>query len=189
MKKTVCIIVFIFLAINLMSQQTQKQKIKAALLVIDVQNAYFPFMDQSDTEKPVRLINAYIRYFNELKLPVIYIYHQDKKTGPAEDSKEFQFIDQIKVPGDANRITKQYGNAFTKTDLDKLLKKLDCNTLFLCGLSSTGCVMATTVGAYDHDYDVYWVKDATMGPDKEKTKMMESVFHTTDLMEIKEIIE
>ena len=84
----------------------------------------------------------------------------------------------IEVPEDATKITKNYGNAFNKTELDKVLKEKGINTLFICGLSATGCVMATTVGAMDNDYKAFWIKDATMSPDDKKTKVMESIFES-----------
>lgn len=189
MKKTLTFLLLTFLTLNLMSQSTTKDKIRPALLVIDVQNAYYKSMDQSDIEKPVRLINGYVDYFKSLEIPIIYIYHQDKKYGPPTDSKEFQFIDEIVVPEDAIKVTKHYGNAFNQTDLDEKLKELDCNTLFICGLSATGCVMATSVGAMDNDYNFFWIEGATMSPNKENTKVMEDVFETIGFTAIKAIVE
>ena len=188
MKKIFLALVVTLFIMNAFAQEA-KETIKPALLVIDVQNAYIDMMDQSSIDSPVEMINAYIRVFKAQNLPIIYVYHQDKKWGPASDSKGFQFIDKIPVPEDAKKMTKHYGNAFNKTDLDKILKELDCNTLFLCGLSATGCVMATTIGAMDNDYNVFWIKDATMSPDKEKTEMIEDVFNAVGYQAVKAIIE
>ena len=72
--------------------------------------------------------------------------------------------------------------------MDKILKELDCNTLFLCGLSAAGCVMATTVGAMDLDYTFFWINGATMSHDKEITKTMEDLFEAVGYNAIKLII-
>jgi len=159
-------------------EQLKGEGIKAALLVIDVQKCFIESMDQSAVKLPIDMINGAIWLFNNQKLPIIYVYHEDKNNGPLADAGEFQFIDKIAVPGDATKVIKHYGNAFNKTELDKKLKELGCNTLFLCGLSATGCVMATYVGAGDLDYNVFTIKDALMSQDQQKTKMMEDIFDT-----------
>lgn len=155
--------------------------IKPALLVIDVQNVYLPMMDQDAIDRPIEMINASVWVFNEFKLPIIYVYHQDIEGGPPADSKEFEFTDRIPVPEDATKVIKHYGNAFNNTELDQVLKDLGCNTLFLCGLSATGCVMHTYVGANDLDYHTFIIKDAVMSDDQEKTKMMEDILETMRL--------
>lgn len=45
----------------------------------------------------------------------------------------------------------KYYERIKNTDLDKILKEKDVNTLFLVGLSGTGCVLATYFGGIDHD--------------------------------------
>ncbi len=185
MKKLIFIFTIGFLAMSTMAQDAKDAKLKPALLVIDMQNAYLPMMDQSDVDAPIKTINGYIGLFNSLNLPVIYIYHQNKRWGPPSDSKEFQFVEQIQVPEDAIKVTKNYGNAFNKTDLDKILKEKGVNTVFLCGLSATGCVMATSVGASDLDYELFWIKNATLSPDKEQKKVIESIFETVGYPTIK----
>jgi len=155
--------------------------IKPALLVIDVQNVYLPMMDQDAVDRPIDMINASVWVFNEFKLPIIYVYHQDTEGGPPADSKEFEFTERIPVPEDATKVIKHYGNAFNKTKLDQKLKDLGCNTVFLCGLSATGCVMSTYVGASDLDYNTFIIKDAVMSDDLEKTKMMEDILETISI--------
>lgn len=170
------------ISLSVNAQESEADEgIKPALLVIDVQNIYLPMMDQEAVDKPIDMVNASVWLFNQLKLPVIYVYHQDKEQGPATDSKEFEFTDKIPLPENATKVIKHYGNAFNKTELDKILKDLGCNSLFLCGLSATGCVMATYVGANDLDYDVFVIKDALMSADNDKTKMMEDVMESMRL--------
>ncbi len=164
--------------------QEAEEGIKPALLVIDVQNAYMGMMDQEAIDSPIDMINASVWVFNQLKLPIVYVYHQSKEQGPPLDSKEFEFTDKIPVPEDATKVIKHYGNAFNKTELDKILKDLGCNTLFLCGLSATGCVMATYVGANDLDYNTFVIKDALMSGDHAKTKMMEDVMQSMRLQSL-----
>ena len=84
MKKLIFILTIGFLAMSTMAQDAKDAKLKPALLVIDMQNAYLPMMDQSDIDAPIKTINGYIGLFNSLNLPVIYIYHQDQEMGATQ---------------------------------------------------------------------------------------------------------
>jgi len=182
MKKTVFIILSIIMCTNiLLAQEQEKKELKPALLVIDVQNVYVPMMDQSDKELAFQMINGAIWIFDKFELPIIRVYHQSEEWGPAEDSEEFKFAPEINVKDDYPMIIKHYGNSFTKTDLDKILKGKGINTVFLCGLSATGCVLASYIGANDHDYKAFMVKDALLSPNAEHTDVIETIMSTVDL--------
>ena len=87
MKKVIFLTLSIILTTRVLNaQETEKKDIKPALLVIDVQNAYLPSMDQSDKDRAIKMINGAIWVFNNFELPIIQIYHQDKKWGPPEDT-------------------------------------------------------------------------------------------------------
>ena len=182
MKKVVLIALSIFLSLNFIyAQETEKKELKPALLVIDVQNVYIPWMDQSDKDIAFEYINAAIGLFEKYELPIIKVYHQDKQQGPAEDSEEFKFAPEINVKENYPMVIKHYGNSFNKTDLDKLLKEKDINTVFLCGLSATGCVLATYIGAGDNDYKAFMIKNALLSPNAEHTNFVEEIMTSIDL--------
>jgi nicotinamidase-related amidase len=186
MKKTILLLASIILSIGILYAQEEtksarKAEFKPALLVIDVQNAFIPSMDQSDKDLAIKHINWAIWLFEKYELPIIRIYHQDKEWGPAEDSEDFKFSDEINVKEEYPMVVKHYGNAFTKTELDKILKEKGINSLFLCGLSATGCVMSTYVGTKDHDYDSFLIKNALLSPNAEYTDVMENILSTMDL--------
>ena len=189
-KNAILFFISLIMGISLLSNaQESEEGIKPALLVIDVQNAYMGLMDQDDIDGPVEYINAYIKAFNQLGYPVIYVYHVDSNFGTAHGSEGYQFIDQIPVSDDAKIVDKTYGNSFNKTELDKILKESGCNTLFLCGLSASGCVFATWVGGLDRDYDTNILKKAVMSHDKEATKMVEDVTNAIGPKAMKMILE
>ena len=154
------------------------ERMRPALLVIDIQNAFLPHMDKSEAESALENINFYINMFREKGFPIIRIYHSDIKYGygPKEDSKEFEFPDTVPIkPGDP-KVIKHYPDAFNKTDLDKVLKEKKVNTVFLCGLSAVGCVLATYIGAENHDYSVFFVKGALISHNSVYTKNIEDIF-------------
>ena len=190
MKKSILLILTLILVLNtLNAQEETKKELKPALLIIDVQNAYMSSMDQSDKDLAVKHINWAIWLFEKYELPIIRIYHQDKEWGPAEDSEEFKFTEEVNIKEDYPMIIKHYGDAFNKTNLDKILKEKGINSLFLCGLSATGCVMSTFVGAKDHDYETFLIKNALLSPNADYTDVMENIMSTMDLESIMFLFE
>ena len=181
MKKILILLIMVAIASSSFSQKVEKKELKPALLVIDVQNAFVPSMDKSDKDRAFQMINGAIWVFENSKLPIIRIYHQDKQWGPATDSEGFKFDPAIKFANEYPMIIKHYGDGFNKTDLDKILKEKGINTVFLCGLSATGCVLATYIGASNHDYKAFMVKDALLSPNSEYTDVIESIMNTVDL--------
>lgn len=190
MKKSILLILTLILVLNtLNAQEETKKELKPALLIIDVQNAYMSSMDQSDKDLAVKHINWAIWLFEKYELAIIRIYHQDKEWGPAEDSEEFKFTEEVNIKEDYPMIIKHYGDAFNKTNLDKILKEKGINSLFLCGLSATGCVMSTFVGAKDHDYETFLIKNALLSPNADYTDVMENIMSTMDLESIMFLFE
>ncbi|MBN2346479.1 MAG: cysteine hydrolase [Candidatus Aminicenantes bacterium] len=158
----------------------QAAGIMPALLVIDVQNAFLPRMDEKDRNLGLEMINYYIELFRANGFPVIRVYHSSPKMGPKPDSEEFQFPKTVAVKDDDPMIVKNYGSAFKKTELDGMLKQRGCNALFLCGLSAVGCVLATYHGAMDLDYDVFMLKDALISHDAALTRAVQEICKTID---------
>ena len=169
--------------------KTKPDKIKPALLVIDIQNAYLPRMDEKDVKTGMEMINYYIELFRANGFPVIPVYHTDPKMGPKADSEEFQFPKTVAVKEDDPKIVKNFGSAFKKTELDKLLKEKGCNTLFLCGLSAVGCVLATYHGAMDLDYDVFMLKDSLISHDASLTKAVQEICKTIDYYALRLVLQ
>lgn len=147
-----------------------------ALLVIDIQKQFMPMMDERDTAIPMYAINAYIDIFRKNGFPVIRIYHTDKDYGPFPGTPEFEFPKEINILPDDPKVIKTYGNGFNKTDLEKILRDKSVNTVFLCGLSSVGCVLATYMGAQDLDFKAFLIKDAMMSHNADYTNNIEEIF-------------
>ena len=184
MKKLFPIFILMLLIItgNSYCQNSDAQKaerLRPALLVIDIQNAFLPYMDKSEVESAMQNINQYITLFRQKGFPIIRIYHSDIKygIGPKEGSEEFEFPKTVLIKPDDPKVIKHYGDAFNKTELDKVLKEKKVNTLFLCGLSAVGCVLATYIGADDNDYTAFFVKDAIISHRSAYTKNVEDIFN------------
>jgi nicotinamidase-related amidase len=181
MKKLVYLTILLALSCLTIFAQSDKKEMKPALVVIDVQQAFLPFMSKTDQDMAIEMMNWAIQTFRKYNLPVIRVYHQSEEWGVKPGAPEFEFASTLQIAETDPKIIKTYPSAFTKTDLDKLLKENGINTLFLCGLSSTGCVLATYFDAGSHDYKAFMLKDAMIGPKESYTDAVEDMFSAVDL--------
>jgi nicotinamidase-related amidase len=172
-----------------MAIKSSNKKIKPALLVIDIQNRFLGTISGRDKELAIFFINSLIDLFHKHELPVIRIYHHNEENGPKPGTEEFEYPDNVlKGPEDV-QIIKTYSDSFNKTNLHEILWEKGCNTLFLCGLSAVGCVLATRIGAFNNDYKAFIVKDAIMSHNTDYTKNVEAMFNAVSLDIVKLIIE
>ncbi|MBU1699283.1 MAG: cysteine hydrolase [Candidatus Eisenbacteria bacterium] len=177
MKRLIVIAMLVILATPVITpaQDEEPRPIRPALLVIDVQNKFIPMMDEDEQESSLRMINGAIWLFRRHELPVIRVYHTDPEWGPDPESEEFQFPESVFIQDDDPKIVKNYPSAFVKTELDELLKQRGINTLFLCGLSATGCVLATYHGAMEREYKVFMIEGALLSRDAEQTETIKDI--------------
>jgi nicotinamidase-related amidase len=150
--------------------------VKPALLVIDIQNAFLPMVPEAEREKAMANIGYYIAMFRKHGFPVVLVYHHGEEYGVNPGTELFEFPGTVPIEPDDPKIIKTYADGFNKTDLDKVLRELGCNTLFLTGLSAVGCVLATYMGAMNHDYKAFLVKDAIMSHNSDYTSDIETIF-------------
>ena len=159
-----------------MSKLENRLEIHPALIIIDVQNQYMQYVAEKNSKITFDTINGAIALFRQYDYPVIRVYNNDPRFSP--DSDEFQFDPAFQIePGDA-KFVKNFMNAFKKTDLDKFLREKKCDTLFLCGLSAAGCVLATYYGAFDLDYNVFLLKNGIMSHNSSFTKFVEDAMES-----------
>jgi nicotinamidase-related amidase len=151
-----------FLLVNmaaLFAQQPMGPKIKVkvdtlptALLIIDVQDFYFPggkvplVNPEAASEKAAELL----RLFRSQGLPVIHIQH----SGGVPIHKNVEPLPGEKV------ITKNDANGFNGTDLLSYLMSLKVKRLVICGMQTQMCVEGTTRAAYDFGFKCIVVEDA-----------------------------
>lgn len=141
---------------------------REALLIIDVQNDYFPggtceLYHAYEAEKKIQLL---IQESRTQKRPIIYIQHINppEDTFFLEDTYGCEISERIKPLPDDKVIIKYYPNSFYKTELDSYLKEKDIKKLIVCGMMTHMCVDTTVRAAIDYGYEVDLVADgcATM---------------------------
>lgn len=180
MNRIILIIVFGFSVFSgkLLSQDPKepKNQIKPALLIIDIQNAYLNAVPEKEKEMALYFINKYIELFRKYGYPIIRVYHYSQEYGPQQGTDQFEFPQSVLIKPDDPKIIKTYPDAFNKTGLNNMIREKGCNTLFLCGYSAVGCVLATLVGAMNNDYKAFMLKSAIMSHDSTYTKNIEEMF-------------
>lgn len=194
MKKLAIIITILFTIVsgNLFSQDKQEQtktQIKPALLIIDIQNVYLGMVPEREKVVAMYYINGLIDLFRSNGYPIIRIYHLDNASGPKPGTELFEYPASVLIKDEDAKVIKTYPDGFNKTDLDKIIREKGSNTLFLCGLSAVGCVLSTWVGAQNHDYKAFMVKDAIMSHNSDYTNNVEEMFNAVGYEVVKLILE
>ncbi len=164
---------------------------KSALLVIDIQKAFFksdPIIARS-LEKAIECINPAIALFRNRHLPVICIQHKDtdNKLVPGEDG--FELPDQLKILDSDLHIYKTYENSFTKTSLETELHKFGIDTLIITGFCAEHCVLSTYRGAKDLDLTPIILRDSLAGGIPENIKFVESICEIISYGALKKFLE
>jgi len=185
MKKLLSLIILVSMSVTLFAQGNTgdakvKTPVKPALVVIDVQNEFLKYMSD-EKDMALKMINWAIATARYCNIPVIRVYHTNPGWGPKPGTTEFEFDKSVAVNDDDPKVIKNFPSGFKKTDLDKILKEKGINTLFLCGLSATGCVIATYYGGKELDYNVFMLKGAIMSDDHEMTNAVENFTETVTI--------
>jgi nicotinamidase-related amidase len=172
MKRIFISIATILIFISSVSAQPDKR----ALLIIDIQDFYFPGGKSALVEPEKAAANAalLLEKFRKDKMPVIHVRHN------AESGAE---INAIVKPIDGEKIiSKDEVNCFLNTDLLEYLKANHIKNLVICGMQTHMCVEAATRAASDLGFNCLLIHDAcatknvTFG---DKTVKAEDVHNST----------
>ena len=150
---------------------------KVALLVIDVQKAFFdisPVTTQS-LKDAIEYINAAIALFREKDLPVICIQHMDEEEDLVPGQEGFDLPESLKILPTDLHIHKTYGNAFNKTPLQEELQKLGVDTVIVTGFCAEYCVLSTARGAQDLDLVPIILRDSLASGVPENATFVERI--------------
>jgi nicotinamidase-related amidase len=168
---------FILIAtILILISSTSAQPDKRALLIIDIQDFYFPGGKSALVEPEKAAANAalLLEKFRKDKMPVIHVRHN------AESGAEINSIVKP-IPGE-KIISKDEVNCFLNTDLLDYLKANHIKNLVICGMQTHMCVEAATRAASDLGFNCLLINDAcatknvTFG---DKTVKAEDVHNST----------
>ena len=135
-------------------QQQKGPGMKTALLLLEIQNDYFPNgripLERSveASAKAQTVLNAY----RELKRPVIHVQHistHPDATYFLPCTKGAEFYPSVQPTKSETIIKKHYPNSFKDTGLLNYLHKNEIDHLIICGMMTQMTVEATVRAAYD----------------------------------------
>lgn len=139
---------------------------QTALLVIDVQNDYFPQgkMELFCAEQALKHINRLEDLFIKREQPIIYIQHianQPNATFFQAGTSGVALHSGLRVKADSIVIEKHYPNSFFQTTLKAELERLNVDKLVISGMMTHMCVDATSRAAAEFAYQPMIIAEAT----------------------------
>lgn len=157
--------------------QQKTEPVKTALLIVDIQNFYFPGEGPGlvHAEEAALAAKEVLKIFREQKQLVIHVRHLAKKG--------FEIHQYVTPLADEKVITKQEVNSFYKTDLLEYIKNNGVTRLVIIGMQTHMCLEAAVRAAHDFGFECIVVQDACATKDMkfgDKTVKAEDV-HTAVL--------
>ena len=149
-----------------------------ALMIIDMQKAFYVGQTAENMDRAAEYINYILPKFEEKKLPVIYVQDVDEGDGVVPGTDGFEFIDSLAPKNGSTVIHKKYGNSFNKTEVDKILKDADVDTVVMTGFCAEFCVLSTYRGAKDLDYFPVILKNGIASTEKANKEFVENISET-----------
>jgi nicotinamidase-related amidase len=143
-----------FLLALLMGLSFNLQAQKTALLIIDVQEFYFPGGRMQLENPEVAGMNAglLLNLFRDMELPVYHVRHNFEPGGN---------IHQYVRPTQSESVfSKDQVNAFAETGLLTALRKDSVESLVICGMQTHMCVEAAVRAAHDLGFTCLLASDA-----------------------------
>lgn len=172
MKKAILSIAFASFTILMI----HAQKSNTALLLIDIQDFYFPGgkMELVNPEPAAQKAATILDEFRKEGLTIVHIRHNSEPGGE---------INNIVKPVQGEKVfSKNEVNSFLGTGLDDYLKSKNIKTLVICGMQTHMCVEAATRAGKDLGYKCVLIHDACATRDlkfNDKTVRAEDVHYST----------
>ena len=137
---------------------------KQALVLIDIQQDYFPggAMELVDSEAAVGMAVMLLQTARAHQLPIVHVRHVATRKGatfflPDTFGAE---IHPMVAPQPAEAVfTKHYPNSFRETGLLAHLQGLGITSLLIAGMMTHMCIDSTTRAAKDFGYKCVVIKD------------------------------
>ena len=136
-----------------------------ALLIIDVQNDYFPGgkFELEGAEAAATNVKAALDTFRQQGQPVVHVRHESLPQGapfflPGTPGAQIHPLVQPRVGETV--VLKHYPNSFRDTGLKAQLDSLGIKRLVVAGMMTLMCVDATVRAAADEGYEVVVLSDA-----------------------------
>ena len=136
-----------------------------ALLLIDIQNDYFPggAWELSHADEAAAQARLALGRFREQHRPVFHVRHINTRPGAAfflPDTPGSEIHGAVKPLDGEPVIIKHAPDAFFQTDLHDALSRAGIRKLVVCGMMSHMCIDTSVRAARNHGYDITLLHDA-----------------------------
>ncbi len=138
---------------------------KKALILVDIQNDYFPNgkMELNGSEEASLNAGKILNDFREKKQEIFHIRHisiRPDATFFLPETSGAEIHENVKPINDEIVIIKYYPNSFRDTHLFEMLIEKDIKELVICGMMTHMCIDATTRAAKDFGFNCILISDA-----------------------------
>lgn len=135
------------------------------LLIIDLQNDYFPggAMELENSAAAGRLAGRLLAFFRDRRWPVVHLQHLSLRPGATffrPQTPGVEIHPAVTPTAGEAVIQKHFPNGFRETDLQARLRALGVEELVIAGMMTHMCVDATTRAAVDLGFACRVVQDA-----------------------------
>lgn len=169
-KSSVALCLTLFSLVFTNAQQKRNME-NTALLIIDIQNDYFPGgkMELAGAESAANNAKKVLEYFRKNNLPVIHIKHIAVNEGAGfflPDTSGAEIHSSVSPKNDEKIIIKHFPNSFRETDLSEYLEKKGIKHLVITGMMTDVCVDSTVRAAFDLGFKNTVIGNATATRDR-----------------------
>ncbi|CAF0936162.1 unnamed protein product [Rotaria sordida] len=157
---------------NSKSSVDHSNKTERALLVVDIQNDYFPgglwtlYGMDAAADNAARILAA-ARTSGDL---IVYIRHEFTTNAAPffkPGSTGAQIHPKVQNLKDEYVVVKYYTNSYRETNLKDILDRHGIRQVVICGAMSQNCIDAVTRASFDFGYDCTVIHDACAARDLE----------------------
>ena len=154
MKRTLILIIAVLVSQYSVSSQQKGDNLKTALLIVDIQNFYFPGDGPGlvNSEQASMVAKEILQIFRDKKQLVVHVRHRSSKG--SEIHKNVEPLPSEKI------ITKEEVNSFHRTDLLEYLTVNNITRLVIIGMQTQMCLEAAVRAAHDHGFECIVVPEA-----------------------------
>ncbi|MBE0537073.1 MAG: aldehyde dehydrogenase family protein [Phycisphaerae bacterium] len=153
---------------------------RTSLILVDIQNDYLAASDlQPSAEVFVKRIMSLLEECRRRQIPVIHVWttvRRDKDERLPHWQKSDRWVcvagteghrppRELRVLEGETVVEKTGFNAFADGELDKALKRVQCDTVIIAGLHLHACVRTVAVECLERGYHVYIAEDAAASND------------------------
>jgi Amidases related to nicotinamidase len=154
MKRLLSIVIMVSVFQYSANSQQKADSINTALLIVDIQNFYFPgdFTGLVNAVPASLKAKEILQIFRDKKQLIVHVRHKAEKGFDIHKNVEPILNEKV--------ITKKEVNSFHKTDLLEYLRSNKINRLIIIGMQTQMCVEAAIRAGHDFGFECVVVQDA-----------------------------